>query len=68
MMTAKEVAEHTKLNVRTIYRMKDRGEIPYYRCGSALRFKLDEVEQAMKGEKNAKKDGTRRNNGNLAFE
>ena len=67
-MTAKEVAEHTKLNVRTIYRMKDRGEIPYYKAGSRFRFKLDEVEQAMKGDRNVKKDGTRRNNGNLASE
>lgn len=65
MMTAKEVAEYTQLNLRTIYRMKDRGELPYYRAGNRVRFKKCEVDKALRGgEKNAKKDGTRRHNDN----
>ena len=28
-------------------------------CGKAIRFKLSEIEEAMRGEQNAKKDGTR---------
>ncbi|MBQ1296760.1 MAG: helix-turn-helix domain-containing protein [Clostridiales bacterium] len=59
MMLAKEVAEYTRTDVQTIYRKAKSGEIPCYRIGRAIRFKLDEVEMAMKEEKNAKKGRTR---------
>lgn len=59
MMLAREVAEYTRVDVQTIYRKVKSGEIPCYRIGNAIRFKLDEVEMAMKEEKNAKKGRTR---------
>lgn len=60
LMTAAEVASYTQLNVRTIYRKARSGELACYRIGSAVRFKLEDIDAAMKGEGNAKKDGTRR--------
>lgn len=45
LMTAKEVADYTGVCVRTIYRMKDRGELNYYRIGRQIRFKAEEVEE-----------------------
>lgn len=65
MMLAREVAEYTRTDVQTIYRKVKSGELPCYRIGNAIRFKLDEVELAMKEEKNAKKGRTRRRS-NLA--
>lgn len=57
LMTARQTAKHTGVSVRTIYRMKDRGELPYYQIGRHMRFKLCEVEEATK---NDKKDRTER--------
>ncbi len=55
MMKASEVAVYTQLSKATIYRKAQSGEIPCYRLGKSIRFKLEEVEEAMK---NAKNDGT----------
>ena len=49
MLLASEVAEYTRMNVQTIYRKVKSGELPCYRSGKAIRFKLEEVEMAMKG-------------------
>ena len=49
MWTAKQVADYTQVSVRTIYRMKDRGELPYYQTGRCIRFKQEEVDEALKG-------------------
>ena len=58
LMTARQIADYTQLNVRTIYRKADSGEIPCYRIGTAIRFKREEVEQAIKGGNYAKKGKT----------
>lgn len=51
LMTAKQLAKHTGVSVRTVYRMKDRGELPYYQLGRQIRFKLCEVEEDTKCQK-----------------
>lgn len=51
LMTAAQVAKHMGVCTRTVYRMKDRGEIPYYQTGSRVRFKLSEVEEAIRCQK-----------------
>jgi len=51
LMTARQIADHTGVCVRTIYRMKDRGEISYYQIGRQIRFKLEEVEENTKCQK-----------------
>lgn len=53
LMTARQVAQHTGVCVKTIYRMKARGEIPYYMIGRQMRFKLGEVEEATRCQKRA---------------
>ena len=59
MMTASDVARHVGVNVRTVYRRVQDGSIPCYRIGRLIRFKQEEVEEALKGENNAKKASTR---------
>ena len=55
LMTAAQVASYAQVNVRTVYRKAKGGELPCYRLGTAIRFKKEEVDMAMKGGKNAKK-------------
>lgn len=59
LMTAAEVADYTQMNVQTIYRKVRSGDLPHYRIGTALRFKQDEIESAMKGGHYAGKSETR---------
>lgn len=53
MDTYEEVAQHLGVSTRTLKRMIDRGEIPYYQVGRQKRFKLCEVEEATKCQKRA---------------
>jgi len=53
MCTYAEIAQHLGVSIRTIKRMVDRGEIPYYQIGKQKRFKLCEVEEATKCQKRA---------------
>lgn len=48
LMTAKDVAWHMGINVRTVYRKADDGTIPCYKIGRLLRFKREEVEEVTK--------------------
>ena len=59
-MTAAEVADYTQTNVQTIYRKVRSGDLPHYRIGTAIRFKQDEIETALKGGHYAKKGETGR--------
>ena len=55
MMKAKEVAEYTQIPLQMIYRKTRSGEMPCYRIGRSIRYKIDEVEASMKGGHDAKK-------------
>lgn len=55
MMKAKEVAEYTQIPLQMIYRRTRKGEIPCYRIGGSIRYKIEEVEASMKGGRDAKK-------------
>lgn len=55
MMNAREVASYIGVNVNTVYRKAQSGELPCYRLGTAIRFKLEEIELAMKGEEKCQK-------------
>ena len=60
LMTAEDVREYINVkNVRTVYRKVKSGEFPCYRVGSQIRFKKEEIDEAMKGDNNAKKGRTR---------
>ncbi len=43
LLTAKEVEELTKIDVKTIYAYVQRGLIPYVRIESSVRFPEDEI-------------------------
>lgn len=58
LMTVAEVAQYVGCCERTIYRKVQSGDIPCYRMGTLIKFKREEVEQAMKGGNNAKKRNT----------
>ena len=55
MMKAKEVAEYTQIPLQMVYRKTRSGEMPCYRIGKSIRYKIDEVEASMKGGHDAKK-------------
>ena len=47
-MTAKEVAEHLKVSLATVYRWTDEGILTKYQAGRVTRYKSDEVDEALK--------------------
>lgn len=51
LKTANQIARSMGVSTKTILRMKDRGEIPYYQIGRQIRFKLCEVEEATRCQK-----------------
>ena len=52
-MKAKEVAEYTQIPLQMVYRKTRSGEMPCYRIGRSIRYKIDEVEASMKGGRDA---------------
>lgn len=44
----KDTAAHLKISLRTLNEWMKKGFIPYIRIGRGLRFKLSEVDEAMK--------------------
>ena len=59
LMRATEVAQYAQVNVQTIYRKARSGDLPCYRIGTAIRFKQEEIDLALKGGNYAKKGETR---------
>lgn len=47
-MTRKEVAEHCKITLPTIHNAMRRGQLKYFKIGSATRFDREAVEKWMK--------------------
>jgi len=43
LMTIQEVAEYLKLNVHTVYKLVQHGEIPAIRLGGSWRFRKQEI-------------------------
>ena len=43
-VTVQEVAAHLKLSKDTIYSKVAKGELPSYKIGTALRFKMSEID------------------------
>jgi len=44
----RDIAMHLSMNLWTVYKMAQRGQIPSYKIGKGRRFKLSEVEAALK--------------------
>lgn len=49
LMTAAEAASYAQVNVRTIYRKACSGDLKCYRLGRAVRFKQEDIDEAMTG-------------------
>jgi excisionase family DNA binding protein len=47
-VSLQETAEHLKISRRTMYDWMKRGFVPHIRIGRGIRFKLSEVDEAMK--------------------
>ncbi len=45
MMIAREVAAYLRCSSSTVRRMVRRGQIPHYRLGKLVRFRLSEIER-----------------------
>lgn len=43
------IAKHLAMNIHTVYKMAQRNQIPSHKLGKSRRFKMSEVEAAMKG-------------------
>ncbi len=43
LMTVEEVARYLKLNIFTVYKLAERGEIPAAKIGRVWRFKKEEI-------------------------
>ncbi|HEX3036843.1 MAG TPA: helix-turn-helix domain-containing protein [Thermodesulfobacteriota bacterium] len=46
-----ELATHLKVKKRTVYYLAQSRQIPHYRVGRLIRFKLSEIEEWMKTKK-----------------
>ena len=44
-MSTKEASEHLGINLRTLYRLIDEGELPAYKFGRVIRLKAEDVER-----------------------
>lgn len=49
-LSTEEVAEHFSVSAMTIYRLANAGRIPHIRVGRSFRFRLGEVEKALRDE------------------
>lgn len=47
-LKVKEVAERLNVGISTIYRLKDSGELPYYKPKGGIRFDYQDVENYLK--------------------
>lgn len=54
-MTLEEVAQYLKVSKDSIYRLAQKGEIPASKIGNLWRFRREEIDEWMKGNKNTKR-------------
>lgn len=63
LVTAKEAAAHFKVCSDFIYRKAKSGDLPSYKIGRSIRFKLEELEEFLKAKRN--KHGKERDDNQL---
>jgi excisionase family DNA binding protein len=51
VLDAKDVAKMLKVGYRTVLRLAERGELPYFRVGDLWRFERKDVEEFIKKNK-----------------
>ncbi len=55
-LNIKEVSQYLGIKISTLYFYVENGDIPHYRIGRLIRFKKQEVDQWMEGNKKEKID------------
>ena len=53
--TSKELAAYFRVTERTIFRMMERDELPYYTIGGSTRFRKSEIETYLASNKKGRK-------------
>lgn len=48
ILTVKEASDYLKVSKWLIYELTRRSEIPFFRCGRAIRFRIEDLNQWMK--------------------
>ncbi len=48
VLTVKEVSEYLRCHTSTVYRFVAKGEIPYFKIGSDIRFQLSAINEWIK--------------------
>ena len=62
LLTIEQVSEITKLQVRTIHKMKFKKQLPYVKLGGALRFRESDIENWINSNlKNKEEETTKKN-------
>lgn len=51
ILTVRGLAEYMHCHQSTIYRLAKRGEIPAFRLGGGWRFKIDQIDRWMQGQR-----------------
>lgn len=57
IMTIREVAEFLKLTEKTAYRLVSEDKLPGFKVGGSWRFRKSEIDQWIKQQRKAQKDG-----------
>ena len=50
-LTVQQVSEYLQIKPATIYAKAEAGEVPYYKVGRLIRFKMDDIENWMDGQR-----------------
>jgi len=49
VLTVQEVANYLRIDIRTVYRLAKRGDIPCIKIGRQWRFKRDDIKELVSG-------------------
>jgi excisionase family DNA binding protein len=51
ILTVQDIAKYLHCHQSTIYRLANRGEIPAFRLGGGWRFKVEQIDRWMRGQR-----------------
>jgi excisionase family DNA binding protein len=54
LLNIKQISEYLNIKQKTIYKKVEKGEIPYYKIGSLVRFKKEEIDHWLESFRNGK--------------
>jgi excisionase family DNA binding protein len=61
LLTIEMLSNYLSIKVKTLYAKVEAGEIPHYRIGGLIRFRLEEIDQWLKGCRNGHKPEAEQN-------